>query len=215
MSVNGAFVNEYLGYGSFADEETANTILFPSGSEFLVCRVTEEKSPVTAQPLKAIYLRNIVLGLTESQTFLWTDSFLADTKFVNYERMLNYRIRKQKEIYDQGVQLIQKSASIFARAYLQSPFFYLSLRLGKSFVIIQNPERANEIFLKFKDEDQNQLVPSLAGIKILDVVRSEIMTMPGDLIHKVKPVYFQFYPGKDKDGNLVVESPSYKHSFSA
>ena len=41
----------------------------------------------------------------------------------------------------------------FAKAYIESPFFYLSLKLGNSFVIIQNPERSNEIFLRFKNQE--------------------------------------------------------------
>jgi len=33
---------------------------------------------------------------------------------------------------------------------MESPFFYMSLLIGRSFTFVQNAERSNEIFLKFE-----------------------------------------------------------------
>lgn len=41
MSTNGSHVYEYLGNKSLIFKKTANTILFPSGSEFLICKVSK------------------------------------------------------------------------------------------------------------------------------------------------------------------------------
>ena len=66
-SVNGAQIYDYLGHKSFTEKETGRTVLFQSGSEFIVCKV-EEKNGMTN-----IYLRNVQLGLSQGQTILWTD----------------------------------------------------------------------------------------------------------------------------------------------
>lgn len=43
-STNGSLVHDYIGHKTVMDKENGNTVLFPSGSEFLVCRVATETS---------------------------------------------------------------------------------------------------------------------------------------------------------------------------
>lgn len=38
-SVNGALIYDYLGNLTVKEKETGRTVLFPSGSEFLICKV--------------------------------------------------------------------------------------------------------------------------------------------------------------------------------
>lgn len=93
-SINGALIYNYLGNRSAVEKESGRTVLFPSGSEFLVCKVEMEGQGANAQ--YKIYLRNITLGLTQNQLILWTDDqsvFKAGhrNKFENVQLMLNYR----------------------------------------------------------------------------------------------------------------------------
>ena len=67
--------------------------------------------------------------------------------------MLNYRLQNKDQKVDQDFQLILKSNSLIARSYLDSPFFYMSLLIGDSFLFVQNAERPNEIFLKYDGEE--------------------------------------------------------------
>ena len=48
---------------------------------------------------------------------------------------------------------------------MESPFFYLALFLGKSFIFIQNTERPNEIFLRW--DGQEPALKEEAGIALL------------------------------------------------
>ena len=79
-SINGVYVYDYLGHKSYTEYHTGNTVLFPSGSEFLVCKVTEEEDPLEkGKMLTAIYLRNVCLGMSKNQTFLWTDNNIGSS----------------------------------------------------------------------------------------------------------------------------------------
>ena len=41
-SINGALIYDYLGFKSFVENEAGRTVLFPSGSEFLICKVVKK-----------------------------------------------------------------------------------------------------------------------------------------------------------------------------
>ena len=116
-----------------------------------------------------IYLRNISLGMSQGTTIFWTDADVVTHKFTQVDRMLSYRIKMQKEKIGQDYQMIQKTNSLFAKAYLESPFFYLSLKMNKKFIFIQNTERANENFLKIEDNDNwlDDVPVDQAGIELL------------------------------------------------
>ena len=43
-SIYGSFIYDYLGHKSFTEKNTGDTVLFPSGSEFIVCKVAKEKN---------------------------------------------------------------------------------------------------------------------------------------------------------------------------
>lgn len=49
----------------------ARTVLLPSGSEFLVCKIEDDESGV-----KHVYIRNVQLGLSKTSTVLWVDENL-------------------------------------------------------------------------------------------------------------------------------------------
>ena len=66
---------------------------------------------------------------------------------------------------DQDFQVILKSNSLSTKSYMESPFFFLSLLLGKQFLFVQNVERANEIFLRFNGVDPVQ--KNMAGAALL------------------------------------------------
>ena len=58
-SVNGVKVTEFLGYKSFTEAETGKTVLFPSGTEFLVCKVETTQESEGKNKVTHIYLRNL------------------------------------------------------------------------------------------------------------------------------------------------------------
>ena len=82
--------------------------------------------------------------------------------------MLSYRAKHREEIEAQDFQLILKTNSLFARSYIESPFFYMSLLYGRSFIFVQNSERSNEIFLRFDEKDPES--KENAGIALLHIL---------------------------------------------
>ena len=69
-----------------------------------------------------------------------------------------------------------KSNSLIVRTYLDSPFFYMSLLISGSFLFVQNAERANEIFLKFDNEEP--VNKERAGVALLHYFYDLIKKMP-------------------------------------
>lgn len=130
-STNGAQIYNYLGNYSYQEKGTGRTVLFNSGSEFLVCKVEKD-----GDEKYNIYLRNITLGFTNNQTILWTDDSCGSNKFINLNRMLNYRTQFRTEQKDQDFQVIFKSNSLFSRAYMDSAYFLISLALSNTFTFI-------------------------------------------------------------------------------
>lgn len=92
-SIYGSYIYDYLGHKSFTEKNTGDTVLFPSGSEFIVCKVAKEKNQLTGKEIDAVYLRNINLGLCQGETFLWTDNNISTHKIMQYERIQTYRIK--------------------------------------------------------------------------------------------------------------------------
>lgn len=78
---------ELLGKNSFVQNEAGRTVLFASGQEFLICKVER------LDKMTNIYLRNVTLGFSNSQTYIWTDESNSTMKFAQCERMLSYRTR--------------------------------------------------------------------------------------------------------------------------
>ena len=94
------------------------TVLFESGTEFLVCKVEKCKHGKVH-----IYLRNVQLGLGESTTLMWTDDQIFTTaRYEPFSQMLAMRFQESKS-KEEDFQLIKKSTSLAAWAYLKSPFF--------------------------------------------------------------------------------------------
>ena len=48
--------------------------------------------------------------------------------------------------------------------------------------------------MKFKDEPEDDLNAKFAGIKLLHVAYKQVLSMPGSLSKKIKPVFYQFKP---------------------
>ena len=93
------------------------------------------------------------------------DQEVLDTELYNLAEL-------EQEIEAQDFQLILKTNSLCARAYMESPFFYISLLLGKSFILVQNAERANELFLRFEGKDPETKENS--GIALLHFLLTHI-----------------------------------------
>ena len=101
------------------------TVLFGSGSEFLVCKVETCDKNVTH-----VYLRNVQLGLSEQTTLMWTDDQIFTTaRFEPFSQLLAMRMQASKSDHEQDFQVIMKSTSLAAWAYMKSPFFYLSYKM--------------------------------------------------------------------------------------
>ena len=48
--------------------------------------------------------------------------------------------------------------------------------------------------MKFKDQPEDDLDTKFAGINLLHVAYKQVFGMPGSLIKKIKPVFYQFKP---------------------
>ena len=57
-STNGVQIYDYLGNKSYVENQSGRTVLFPSGSEFIICKVDKDDQGMTH-----IYLRNVSLGM--------------------------------------------------------------------------------------------------------------------------------------------------------
>ena len=94
-------------------------MLFESGSEFLVCKVETCDKSVTH-----VYLRNVQLGLSEQTTLMWTDDQIFTTaRFEPFSQLLVMRMQESKSNEELDFELIKKSTSLAAWAYIKSPFF--------------------------------------------------------------------------------------------
>jgi len=96
----------------------AQTILFASGSEFLVCKRVEKDDKV------CIFLREIKLGLNKNAV-LWCDDKITDSamlKYWNWIRTAAYEQENQK-----FRELVTYNNSMKAREYIDSVFYKLSL----------------------------------------------------------------------------------------
>ena len=89
-SVNGIKAVDFIGAKSILAYEKGKIVLFPAGSEFLVCKVEQIGDQ------KHIYLRNVQLGLSEQTTVMWTDDKLFGHLFYKYERTLGLRMQSSK-----------------------------------------------------------------------------------------------------------------------
>ena len=98
--------------------------------------------------------------------------------------------------------MVLKTNSLFARAYVESPFFYMSQLIGKSFIFVQNAERANETFLKFEGNDPE--TKENAGIALVHflIKHLEKTTRNEQVIKNFQLIFYQFQPnqkGEAKD----------------
>lgn len=66
-STEGRAIGNYLGFGTHLDKAAGGTILFPSGSQFLVCKRENVGNKIN------IYLRQVHLSLGHS-VVLWADN---------------------------------------------------------------------------------------------------------------------------------------------
>lgn len=84
FSVNGKRVSEFLDIDSILDKMHANTVLFSSGTEFLVCK--REQVGVTLH----IYIREICLGFSKNVVF-WCDDKLSSVEYLKFHRWLRMK----------------------------------------------------------------------------------------------------------------------------
>jgi len=99
-SVNGIKVTEFLGYQSYAEKNTGQTVLFPSGAEFLVCKVEEKIDEASKKRSTHIYLRNVELGLGQQTTVMWTDDQLVSSySYAPFKNLWAYKTQRSKNYY--------------------------------------------------------------------------------------------------------------------
>ena len=65
-----------------------------------------------------MYLRNIQLGLSQSEVFLWIDDKLKDNVKDSNDKAIYHRRCQNPKIEAQDVQLIQKEISMPAKSYI-------------------------------------------------------------------------------------------------
>ena len=91
-SVEGRMINAFLGFQSLVDIYAGKTVLFPSGSEFMVCKVDLKDN------VKHIYLRNIPLGLkNEATVVFWVDEKVHSGNFSAFNNLISMNKRKMAE----------------------------------------------------------------------------------------------------------------------
>ena len=102
-STNGSYVYDLLSYKSHLDKQWENVVMFPSGAEFLICKV--EKRSDAGRDMIDVYLRNVSLGLSPGgETFFWLDDEKFNpVTFSDFDCMLSYRYKKMESTEDQGV----------------------------------------------------------------------------------------------------------------
>ena len=87
----------------------SNVILFPSGTEFLVCK--REQVGMSLH----IYIREICLGFSKN-VLLWCDDKLGSTEYIKFHRWLRLKNNDDKEL--EITSHVHKSNSSVARAYI-------------------------------------------------------------------------------------------------
>ena len=123
-SIGGKSVSQFLIPGSAIMKATINTIIFPSGSEFLVCK-REQVLDVTH-----IYIREVTLGLSRNAV-MWIDESALMDKMNNVYKFMSTAIHDDEA--ETHTSYVIKSSSITARSYFNSVFFKASLHIADSF----------------------------------------------------------------------------------
>ena len=136
-SINGRCVRQFMEPESGFEVACANTILFPSGSEFLVCKRTDD----AVSGITHIYLREIQLGFAKN-TVLWLSDDLEEAQLALFQKA--QRKAEHDDVNGLDMQYVFKTNSNVARAYMYSSIFKVSMHVCDSFKVVQNLERLNE-----------------------------------------------------------------------
>ena len=140
---------------------------------------------------------------------MWTDDQLFTTaRYAPSSKLLALRMQEAKTHELQDFQLIQKSTSLAARAYLESPFFILAYKMCQRFIFLQSPERSNEHFLRY-----NQREPARkeeAGVALLEQLFEEVKGSPEAEVKKIQPVMYHLdYDKYKKEATQYQEQCEY------
>ena len=133
FSQTGRLVKDFLYSKQSSDE---NTVLFGSGTEFLVCKKVFNKEKNRYD----IYIREVQLGLGQN-VILWTDSNMFKDGGENEENIAQLI----KKCWSANIKIILKSSSKTAWAYIYSEFFRISINICKKFKIISNKARRQDL----------------------------------------------------------------------
>lgn len=101
-STEGRSISTYIGFNTPLDQATGKTILFPSGSQFLVC-----KREIVENQLH-IYLRQVNLGLGHSIMF-WADEKVFGFPYKKYMLWTQHAQKMAKSSFDRDKNYIFKS----------------------------------------------------------------------------------------------------------
>ena len=117
-------------------QKDIKVLLFRSGTEFLVCKREQVGETVH------VHLREVNLGLGKN-VVLWCDDSIRKSTF---QKVLTWI--REKQYSDQyntlGTQYVFRTQSIITKAYCESLFFKLSIKMSENFRFIQNLNRASE-----------------------------------------------------------------------
>lgn len=187
-AINGMKVLKYLDFRTEFDKLFLDTVIMPSGCEFIVCNKKVENG------ITHIYLREMQLGVgAGTKTALWIDN-KVNTGMIRQLIWMKYYEMQNKE--DTGTVFVNKNSSSIGIAYLESIFFKLSLLTSESFVLVQSNVRDNEgivVYGKREKIDKTQ-----AGINMLQEFKN-IWTMlkKGSIYLQPNKIQTAIYTGKE------------------
>ena len=113
----------------------ADTILFKSGSEFIVCKHYEKDGQHN------IYIRQVNLGLGKNVD-LWCDSRIEKSSYLKIHTWIRMH-DIQDSCFAENIRIFHAPSTISCQ-YFNSKFFILSLMMCENYQFIQNMERGNE-----------------------------------------------------------------------
>ena len=156
----------------------SKTILFVPGCDWLVCKV--EDDPVTN--IKNIYIREVNLGISGvpgtsgRDIVLWLDDRILRPAYNRYHWWINDWNGRSMNPEVEHKQVILKTHSETAMAYLQSPFFRISLNMCRSFKIVQSQTRTNENLIR-TSRHPSEVREEMAGPLFFEALKMEMKNM--------------------------------------
>lgn len=171
----------FLPHDSPTEAIDFRTVLFRSGTEFLVCK-REQRGSVLH-----VYLREVNLGLGKN-VVLWCDDGTKETSFLKVHDWIRTKSYQDKESFQ--TQYVFKSQSLIAKAYCRSQFFILALQMSVKFRFIQNLTRKSENQIRLL-QDHQEIEAKYTGWRLLRDFKLQCENLKGSgLLEKVEIANF-------------------------